>query len=44
MADEVQVILKIGNPGDEKSATYSPLDMGDKIDVGAIIAEELEEE
>ena len=34
---------KIGNPGQTASATFSPLDRGDMVDIGKMIADELEE-
>lgn len=41
--EDVVVVCTIGKPGAEESAKFSPLDRGDCIDVGAIIAEEVEE-
>jgi hypothetical protein len=43
MSDKVIVVGTIGNPGQVESATFSPLDRGDLVDVGKIVAEELEE-
>ena len=38
----MDIICEIGNPGQEESAMFSPLDRCDLIDVGEIIREELE--
>ena len=43
MSNVVDVVGVIGKPGSEVSATFSPLDRGDKVDVGKIVAEQLEE-
>ena len=43
MANEVTVVGTIGNPGQTESATFSPLDNGDFVDVGKMVADELEE-
>jgi hypothetical protein len=43
MDKDIVVVGSIGNPGQVESATFSPLDRGDLVDVGKIVAEELEE-
>jgi len=43
MANKVTVVGTIGNPGQTESATFSPLDRGDYVDVGAMIAKEIED-
>ena len=40
---DVVVVGTLGNPGQKESATFSPLERGDNVDVGAIVAKELEE-
>ena len=39
---DIVVVGTVGNPGQEESATFSPLDRGDMIDVGKIIEEEIQ--
>ena len=43
MDKDIVVVGSIGNPGQVESATFSPLDRGDLVDVGKIVADELEE-
>ena len=43
MSNIVTVIGTIGNPGQTESATFSPLDRGDCVDVGKLVAEQLEQ-
>ena len=41
--NDVVVVGTVGKPGSVASATFSPLDRGDHVDVGKLVGEELDE-